>query len=425
MVDALSRQFHAERQRILAICTRCGVCADRCEILPHTPLGDIGPHIIQQEAFQFLQTGEEGANVFTRTWSCMQCFGCVNDICPQGLNPMHFIELLREKYVQQGKPAIPESDPHSPDALQRVMTSIQTTETEFQQVFTPTPVRQSKYVFFPGCNVYFQPEKILTALDILALISNEIAFVPGLDFCCGNGDMYTGSIEKASLRSAALLEKLYAYEPEEVILWCPTCHCRFETTLSQSEPLPFHVKSFAQFVVEHLESLPLQERRPPINVTLHEACKSAFLGIDLTGPRQILQQLPGITLCEMPRHGMNTSCCGSGAIDCAPESFKRVRDERLQEASQTAPDMLVDVCHYCHDVFSREADRYPYEVVNFVTLLGKALGLAREDRFQKYIQWGDEERIWQDVEVFAQDSPYSKELIKDAIRQMFVTTEHV
>ena len=418
--DTLSHQFLAERQHILDNCTRCGLCVQTCKIVPYTPLKEFLPRTIQEEAFRFLQTGEEGKSVFQRTWSCMQCFGCVKDVCPQDLNPMHFIELLRWEYARQGRTVISESDLGSPNALQRIMASLQTTEAEFSRICTRSPVRHTKYLFFPGCNVYFQPEKILTALDVLAQISEDIAFVPGLDFCCGNAQIYTGSLEKASAASAALLETLCAYDPTEVIVWCPTCHCRFATTLSQSGGLPFRVRSFAQFVAEHIESLPLQECHPQMNVTLHEACKSAYLGIDLTGPRQILQQLPGVTLREMPRHGVNTSCCGSGAIDGFPQSFEKVRDERLQEASQTAADILVDVCHYCHDVFSREAHRYPYNMVNYVTLLGKAMGIVREDRFQKYVQWGDIDRIWQDVQPSAAWSPYSLEQLKSTIEQVFL-----
>ena len=421
--DTLSRQFLAERQHILDTCSCCGMCVRMCKIFSYTSLVECHPQIVQKEALRFLQTGEEGKSVFTRTWSCMQCFGCVKDVCPQGLNPMHFIELLRWEYARQGKEIIPVSDPSSPEALQRLIASLQTTEAEFLRIYTPSPIRPVKYVFFPGCNVYFQPEKILTALDVLACISEDIAFVPGLDFCCGNAQIYAGAIEKASATSTALLGTLCQYEPEEVILWCPTCHSRFAVTLSQSEALPFRVRSFAQFVAEHIECLSFQKRVPSTRITLHEACKSAFLNVDLTGPRRILQQIPGIELREMPRHGMGTSCCGSGAIDCVPESFEKVRDERLEEASQTAADMLVDVCHYCHEVFSREAHCYPYSVVNYVTLLGEAMGVIREDRFQKYIQWGDVELIWQEVKPSVAWSPYSPEQLKNAIGEVFQKEE--
>jgi hypothetical protein len=38
-------------------------------------------------------------------------------------------------------------------------------------------------------------------------------------------------------------------------------------------------------------------------VTLHEPCKSAYTEVDLNGPREVLRQLPGVTLNEMEHHG--------------------------------------------------------------------------------------------------------------------------
>lgn len=416
----LLHQFTTERQHILDTCTRCGLCVRACKLIPYTSLADVSPRLIQQEALQFLQTGDIGATVRDRAGACMECFGCITDVCPQGLNPLHLIEILRWDFAQRSEPIVPESDPRSPDAPQRILAALQTTPDELASISDPTPIRPSRYVFFPGCNVYFQPEKILTAFDVLAMMSDDVAFVPGLDFCCGNAHLYAGAIEEASSVSDTLLERLCAYQPEEVILWCPTCHCRFSSTFSQTTELPFTVTSFAQFVARHMQSVPLQDRAAPITVTLHEACKSAYLGVDLTGPRDVLRQLPGVTLREMPRHGADTTCCGSGAIDCAPDSFTQIRDSRLQEAAATEADMLVDVCHYCHDVFCREARSSSYEIVNYVSLLGEALGIHREDRFRKYLQWGDADRVWQAVQPSLQRMPHAAGAVYATIQRVFL-----
>jgi Fe-S oxidoreductase len=70
--------------------------------------------------------------------------------------------------------------------------------------------------------------------------------------------------------------------------------------------------SFPQFLGKHMDTLSFQNKISK-TVTLHEACKSAFTGLDLTGARDVLQKLPGVDLVEMPRHGKKTVCCGSGA----------------------------------------------------------------------------------------------------------------
>jgi hypothetical protein len=46
----------------------------------------------------------------------------------------------------------------------------------------PTDKQHARYVLFPGCNVYFQPELILNALDIMDAVGDDYAFVPGSYF---------------------------------------------------------------------------------------------------------------------------------------------------------------------------------------------------------------------------------------------------
>ncbi len=154
-------------------------------------------------------------------------------------------------------------------------------------------------------------------------------------------------------------------------------------------------------------------------MTLHEACKAAFTGLDLTGARQILQKLPGVDLIEMPRHGERTVCCGSGAEAYFPSSFKSVRDDRLAEARQTGADVLVDVCHHCHNVFCDHEYEYGFTVKNYASLVAEALGISREDKFKKYKQWGDLKRIMNDVEENATISAmtFSREKIIKALME--------
>jgi len=44
------------------------------------------------------------------------------------------------------------------------------------------PLLQRHPVFFLGCNVYFQPEKILNAMDIIDAIGDDYAFLSAVDY---------------------------------------------------------------------------------------------------------------------------------------------------------------------------------------------------------------------------------------------------
>ncbi len=81
--------------------------------------------------------------------------------------------------------------------------------------------------------------------------------------------------------------------------------------------------------------------------------------------------------------------CGSGAICWFPESCKKIREERLQEAAQTVAELLVTVCHYCHQAFAPEEADYDFNVTNYVNLVAEAMGISRDDTLKKYLLCGD------------------------------------
>ena len=155
-------------------------------------------------------------------------------------------------------------------------------------------------------------------------------------------------------------------------------------------------------------------------VTLHEACKSAYTGVDLDGPREVLRQLPGVTLLEMKHHGRDTVCCGSGAICWFPQTCDQIREKRLQDAAQTGAQQLVTVCHYCNQTFAADESRYNFSVTNYVNLVAEALGLRRHDKFKRYAQWGNLDLILKDASDHISESPFRSERIIEVLKAVFI-----
>ena len=411
--------YNKEKERFLENCIQCGLCAEGCPILPYTEMSGTSPQDIQEGVFEFMESGIPNQMAYTKAFACMECFKCTADMCPEDLNPMLVNELIKAEYIAKGLANKASGDPKQPDSAHRVLASVQVSGSEYSKITTAGTKQSARYVFFAGCNVYFQPEKILNALDIMDAIGDDYVFLPGLDFCCGDSHLFMGDIDEGVKKAEALVAAIAGYQPEAAVLWCPTCQCRFDSTITPAMDVPFKILSFPQYLATNMNKLPLT-RAAAGTVTLHEPCKSAYTGVDCNGPREVLRQLPGVTLREMAHHGRDTICCGSGAVCWFPESCARIRKTRLQEAAQTGAERLVTVCHYCNQTFATDEIHHDFSVTNFINLVAEAMGIRREDKFKKYTRWGSLERILKDANDHIAESPFDRERIVDLLKETFL-----
>lgn len=411
--------YFKEKQRFLDNCTQCGLCAEACPILPYTEIGKIFSQNIQEAVFDFMNSGISDQQAFTKAFACMGCYKCTAGICPENLNPMLVNELIKSDYISKGLANRAYGDAMQPDSAHRVLASVQVSGSDYSKITEHSKKQHARYVFFPGCNVYFQPEKILNALDIMDAIGDDYAFLPGLDHCCGENLFFLGDIGEGSRRAEDLMAAISGFQPETVILWCPTCQCRFDKSIVPALDVPFKVLSFPQYLAGNMNKLTLSDASAG-TVTLHEPCKSAYTELDLYGPREVLRQLPGVALREMEHHGKQTNCCGSGAICWFPESCAQFREDRLKEAAQTGAELLVAVCHYCGQTFAAEEERFEFSVTNYVNMVANAMGIHRDDKFKMYALWRDLNRILKDADEHILESPFEKERIIEVLQTVFI-----
>jgi hypothetical protein len=78
-------------------------------------------------------------------------------------------------------------------------------------------------------------------------IGDDYAFLPGLDYCCGDNFMFLGNIDKGGQQAELLVATIADFRPEADVLWCPTCLCRFDKSIAPALDVPFKVLSFPQY----------------------------------------------------------------------------------------------------------------------------------------------------------------------------------
>lgn len=393
-------------------CTACGLCAAMCPPFSHRTV-KISDQDVQEQVRSFLEDGPPEDAVQERSRLCNECYMCVTDTCPEGLDPMRINQLLRGLLHDEGivpRPFIPPSDPQSNE---RIIAAILTTEAEYRRITTPSVKGNGRILFFPGCNSYYQPDLLLTALDILDLIADDWTFLPGLDHCCGNNHDSSGRLAAGREAMEELSASLKDADVDTVTVWCPTCSARFH---HDGSDLP--MTSFPRFVANRLSGLIMEEGNAG-TVTLHEACKVAYLGLDPQAPRELLNQVASEPVREMLRHGTETVCCGWSLHQNRPETGDEERRLRLAEAAATGAKTLVTVCHGCQWILGSPGVNSAVRIVNYIRLAGQALGIRHQERFRKLREMGDTEAIVKSIQEEMGDSfdrlPFDRERIRQAV----------
>ncbi len=345
---------------ILENCIRCGSCVRVCPSIDIAGIDDIDPQLVQQSLYNFLEDFRPDDIVSKRIDSCLACFRCVGS-CPVDINPLMFINEAKD---QARRNQLPPYDLVEPSPFESHYRSLEQdlTDDERQIVTTAPGNSGSKYLFFPGCNIYKDSQRLIKVLSLIEQCDEDVAFLPGLSNCCGDRFSFNGDLHNAGVSFENLANAVNDLQPETLILWCPTCLVHLNLTWN----IPVRVISFFEFIRDHQDRLNFKEDTPEIIVTLHEPCKTAYTGLD-NSHRSVLQALPNVTLREMENR---VSCCGSGGIThYRDETVRQITAKRLKEAESTGADNLVTVCHYCQELFAEEREPGTIAVNNLADIL--------------------------------------------------------
>ncbi|MDO8301404.1 hypothetical protein, partial [Lacisediminimonas sp.] len=130
--------------------------------------------------------------------------------------------------------------------------------------------------------------------------------------------------------------------------------------------------------------------------------------------QRILQAIPGLEFVDLQQPRVGYMC---NTLQPLPDYKREVHRELLQAASAAGVDTLAGVYHACHrELCSHERD-WPFEVVNFLELLGESMGIHYEDHFKRLKKMQDVDAIFADVAALADRYGMRPEEVKDVIRR--------
>ncbi len=369
------RSFAKEltKQQVLEIdaCTQCGECLRHCPVQEVSGNLSISPPEKIRMFREFIRATEGmksrlfGRDInqklledFTRAvFECTTCGSCSQN-CPVGIYTQRLWPVLRKEMVKRGLGPLGQQA-EMPAAIEKTGNPYNKPSDQRFSPWFPEGVavsEQADLAYYAGCTGSYEAYPMVRG-DVLVLSAIGSPFTilpPEEEVCCGFPLFITGQHD--------LLEKLVkrlvnAYQERGVRTLLCSCPCCVNIMVRDwpvfyGKELPFSIRHITQFVSEALRKGALVIKNE-LNqrVIYHDPCYlSRGVGI-MEEPRTILNSIPGITLLEFDRHGLESRCCGAGgaARKVFQENAMAMGRLTIDEAVSKKADKLILSCPACYE----------------------------------------------------------------------------
>ncbi|HEX2171121.1 MAG TPA: heterodisulfide reductase-related iron-sulfur binding cluster, partial [Dehalococcoidia bacterium] len=254
----------------------------------------------------------------------------------------------------------------------------------------PPADARADLVFYMGCNIMRTPHIALDVMGVLDLLGLSYATVGGGANCCGIKQFRVG-LPAAETVAQNTLNNFASLRPREVVSWCPTCEIHFSDFGANYLDRDFPMNHLSRLLVRHLDDLRPRLRPVPLRVIVEEHAQLYPGDTIREDLRTVLGAIPGLEVIPTEQHVYGYQC----AAVALPEVQRRALEEVLAEARRVRADAITSVFHGCHRFLLKAVHEHgeQFEVVNWVSLLARSLGIEHPDRYREYTQLGDDELI--------------------------------
>jgi heterodisulfide reductase subunit D len=388
---------HGLRQQVAEIldrCTTCGACADICP-MP-------GPAGLDTSDTKALTAGiltvlRGGTHTDASRWAevCSGSGHCI-PACQYGVNPRLMLALARIATLSPTAPTARRQAGFTRFGAMtkgvRVLSRLQLPPETLARFRADDDGPSPEVVFYTGCNVLKTPHIVLLALDIMDAMGIRYSVMGGPSACCGVLQFGAGDLTTSGRVAYRTIDRLAAAAPR-ALSWCPTCQIQLTEIAAPTKPdTLLDMAPFVRFLAERLDTLrPLLKHRVDKRVGLHEHPGNP--GVP-EAAQAILRAIPGLDFVDLEQPRVGYMC---NKLTPLPAFKRDVHRNQLQAATDASVTTLAGIYHACHrELCSHERD-WPFEVVNFLELVGESMGLQRPDLFKRL-------KIMQDVDAILQES---------------------
>ncbi|MHA1733236.1 MAG: (Fe-S)-binding protein [Promethearchaeota archaeon] len=400
-LEPLSQSSREALQIVLERCIRCNTCKASFSPYPERAEGfKIGlPTCPAGEKFKWeaywasgkirlargLLTGqlEITPEILEPIFACPTCGHCMDNCqAPHSDDIVDIIEALREFVVKE------KGAPERQRALvERVKAhrnpyGAENSDNEALKREHGLPDK-ADVVYFIGCTSNYRQQKLRDAtISVFKKLGVEFTLVD--EHCCGSPLIRTGQIEEVPALVNHNVELIKAAGAKTVVTSCAGCYRtlrndfgKFGGDLGESGIRVLHTTEFLLPRLSKGAMRGVHKKSGGKVVTYHDPCHLGHHSGLYEPPRDIIKEVPGVTLVEMPRNRNHSYCCGAGGgVKIGyPDWALEISGERVQEACDTGAEVLVSTCPFCRTNLSdaREKTGSDIEVVDLVEILDEII----------------------------------------------------
>src|SRR5262245_54323129 len=417
---AFVTSLDARAREIVERCSRCGRCVEVCPTAGPAGVDRSDPESVVSQVLELLQGRGDPASAGARWAETCTGSGACRTACDDGVNPRFMLALTRvrltERRPEDERRVAGQKGYHTMSRGVKVLSRLQLPADlvgHITRAARSEPNSSPDVVMYLGCNVLKTPHIAVLCLEVLDRIGTRYAVFGGPANCCGVIQFRAGDTATSGRLGVNTVRGFAATGAPRVLTWCPTCNIQLGEIVMPAAETGFSLEHVVPYIADRIDLLrphlvhPVRRR-----VALHE--HPGVSGVT-EGVVKILRAIPGLELIDLesPRVGY---MCNSLAPVAA---FKRELHARELAAAEAAGvDALVGIYHACHRELCAHEATVPFRVVNFLELVGEAMGVERPDLFKQWKMMQDVDRVLAEVG----DQVERAGLDPDAVREVMVAS---
>ena len=332
---------------ILKLCYQCGTCTAVC------PWNKVRNFIVRR----IMHQGQLGLIDFEDedVWLCATCNNCVKR-CPRGVEIIDVMRALRRAVTELGIAKVPDSLRITIKNISGLGNPLGEPEDKradwAKNLDVKLHTEGTEILYFPCCIPEYDPsvQRVAQAtVNILKKAGVDFGILGNQANCCGESVRKAGD-ENVFKRLAQ--NNITAFEEmgvTTVVTSSPHCYHTFKNEYPKLGG-NFEVIHSSQYLLELIKQGRLKlTKEVNKKVAYHDPCYLGRHNDIYDEPREILKNIPGLKLIELPYHHENSLCCGGGGgrIWMETKSGERFSDMRIEQALEVGANVLAVACPYC------------------------------------------------------------------------------